>query len=252
MNIEEYANYPLFNGIKILNDKMIKEDLPKIELNVIGGFALMFHNLRSKEGLTDIDYIGPNLNSSLKKIIDQMSKDYELPHDWINNDCLLPGTTLEDLEYTTGKLHFSEAFDLERIKVNILSTEDLLKMKIISIDTQLCSINTKEIMEFTRYKDFADISKLMTATNTSIEDIKKNPDVYKIVDTHTPHIIETYIDKGIKEVRNEIQKCLYQSYKTFEEDREKFKNTVYKRPPIVQEMLQKAINRAKEEDYPQL
>ena len=66
-----------------------------------------------------------------------------------------------------------ENFNLDKIKINVLDTKDLLRLKIISVDTQLCSVNTREIMEFTRYKDFADIKILMEATNTTIEDIKK-------------------------------------------------------------------------------
>ncbi len=49
MRIENYKQYPLFAAICELNEKLSEENIEPITLNVVGGFALMVHNIRKKE-----------------------------------------------------------------------------------------------------------------------------------------------------------------------------------------------------------
>jgi hypothetical protein len=106
---------------------------------------------------------------------------------------MLTGTSLEDLEFSTGKLHFTPAFELECINVNILDQKDLLRMKIISIDTSTTAVELGG--DFTRMKDFPDILKLMEMTNTTYEDIETDPELFGGDDFQQPSLIgENTID----------------------------------------------------------
>lgn len=46
LNIDDYTDYPLYKGIKELNRLMEENNITPLELNVVGGFALMVHGLR--------------------------------------------------------------------------------------------------------------------------------------------------------------------------------------------------------------
>ncbi|MBP3278306.1 MAG: hypothetical protein J6M44_05055 [Butyrivibrio sp.] len=106
LDINDYKDAPLFGALIELNERLKEEGISGIELNVVGGFAMMTHDLRSKDGITDVDYIGPDLPKRVSEIADEIGFKYNLGRHWINNDVLMAGATLEDLEFTTGKLHF--------------------------------------------------------------------------------------------------------------------------------------------------
>ena len=161
----------------------------KIKLNVIGGFALLLNNVRKNmTEYTDIDYIGGELPEKLGKIIKDVGIKHGLDVNWINNDSLLEGSSLEDLEITTGKLNFLPKIDLNCFEVHSLCNEDLLRLKMMSIDTTYMILEAGE--NFTRKKDFSDVKLLMEELNIDVPALKKmtsdyvlEPAVYDIVDT---------------------------------------------------------------------
>lgn len=211
MNIYDYEQYPIYKSLIELNEELKKVDIEPITLNVIGGFAMMVNNARSKDGITDIDYIGPQLSEDIVKIAEKIGKTNGMVSHWINNDTMISGTTLEDFEKATGKLHFFDAFELEKIHINVINTEDLLRLKVIAIDTALSAVNDGN-SDFTRMKDFRDISVLMEKLNFTPQDLADKFDDY-IVNIKTIPVIEIYEREGekavnqfIKDLRFEIEK----------------------------------------------
>lgn len=120
---------------------------------------------------TDIDYIGKDLPTEIKEIIDQIGMEYGLGRGWINNDCLMSGNDLEGLEFSTGKLEFIHKFDLKVISINALSKECLLRMKVIAIDTSYSGLEFGG--DFSRIKDFPDIKLLADSCKFSCNDVIK-------------------------------------------------------------------------------
>lgn len=172
LDINEYKDAPLFAGIIELNERLQEKHITGIELNVIGGFAMMVHGYRDAyDGATDIDYVGPEIAKKISDIAEDIGEKLGLLPRWINNDNFMTGLTLEDYEFATGKLHFQEAFDLENIKVNILESRDLLKLKVIALDN--CISCVEESDKTFRYKDFDDIVALKKALNVTNIDIKE-------------------------------------------------------------------------------
>ena len=107
----------------------------KIKLSIIGGFALMLNGIRKDmTEYTDIDYVGGELPEKLKKIIKSVGIKYGLDAEWINNDALLEGSSLEDLEITTGKLNFTPTkVELNCFEVHSLCNQDLIRLKMMAI-----------------------------------------------------------------------------------------------------------------------
>lgn len=240
MNIYDYKDSPLFKSMIELNEALIKADTEPITLNVVGGFALMIHDMRNKSEFTDIDYVGESLPEQVDKISQKIGVQNGLERHWINNDIMLIGSSLNEFELATGKLHFSKAFELEKIQINVLDTQDLLRLKVIAIDTALSAVDNGG--DFTRMKDFRDIIKLSEKLSIPIDSFNER---FKdnIVNVGTVAAIQTYKEHGPQAV-NEMVRSL--QYKLLEENQNTVKGT-YKRTSYIDNILNKAIVRANEE-----
>lgn len=169
-----YKEKIVYKALEELDDILYRKGIAPFELNVIGGFALTVEQIRMTD-YTDIDYVGKDLPDEIKMVIDDVGMRYGLGRGWINNDCLLSGASLEDLEFVTGKLKFIHKFNLKVISINALDKECILRMKLIAIDTSYSGMG--EGGDFSRIKDFPDIPLLLDACNFSYNDmVKRNYD----------------------------------------------------------------------------
>lgn len=150
---------PMGAALLELAEEMEKQDMPPVTLQVIGGFALMLRGVRPLTGVTDIDYVGPDLQESVQVLIEQVGRKHQMETGWINNDGMLLGGAVEDFELSTGKLHFDPAATIGRIQINVLAEKDLLRLKVIALDTALTELSA--VGTFARTKDFSDVHALM-------------------------------------------------------------------------------------------
>ena len=199
---KSFAESNMGKAIIELNEIMIKQNMRPVELNVIGGFAMMMHGTRDITDHTDIDYIGKSMSKTFDKIADKIGIKYGLGTGWINNDVMLSGISIEDFEFATGKLHFEPSIQTEKIKINILTEPDLLRMKMISVDTALTAIDDGG--DFSRMKDIPDILKLMERTGMSYNDMLNEFGTY-IKNPRTIKTIQMYKDNGTADTYDFIQ-----------------------------------------------
>lgn len=234
----ENFNGPMFEALEELDKRLLENHYSPITLKCAGGFALMVNNVRPQNGITDIDYVGPELSREVKSISEEVGKEFGMPEKWINNDLLLTGTSLEDLEYSTGILHFNPVkTNLKNIRLEVLSPEDLLRMKIIAIDTNFVAIDYGG--DFTRLKDFADIINLMELLKYDIKDLRLNYEDY-LLGSQTLTAVKVYKeygDEGIKEMVKKIQL----NHLKLSEEKKKTKEE-YKRSEVIDKMLNKAMD----------
>lgn len=175
-------NSPLMNAMLEFDKALKEKGIPSFDLNVVGGFALIVKGLRQNvDQVTDVDYIGPSLNSELKGIADSIGIKYGIGKGWINNDLMLTGTTLEDIEYATGPLHFSDELSLSVIRLKFLDERDLLRMKLISLDTSLMAIEFGG--DFTRMKDFEDLIRIKNHLNYDYIRMEEEAEGYLMSDS---------------------------------------------------------------------
>lgn len=161
-SLELSASPVLLRALREL-DFRLRTKVRPFELKVVGGGAMLLGGISQYHNqYTDIDYIGENLENFVEqdaiRIIQEVGLEFNLGKHWINNDVILPGTDLEDIEYTTGELHFEIVEEMEVITVYALVPTDILRMKAIAVDTQLSVIGSTG--EFTRKKDWADIREI--------------------------------------------------------------------------------------------
>lgn len=157
----------MYEALSDLAKKMDEKHLPPAELNVIGGFALMLHGVRPTDGITDIDYVGNGLSDELNALIEETGLKHGMEPGWINKDGMASGIGMSDFELSTGELHFTHAVDIGGIHINILEEKDLLRLKVIAVDTAMTELEATG--KFARVKDFHDIHDLMERLDMSPE-----------------------------------------------------------------------------------
>ena len=66
-----------------LLDSLVNEP---VDLNVVGGFALMVHGLRSSGVTADIGTASPSFSREVEYAVEEVAERLNLPPDWLNND----------------------------------------------------------------------------------------------------------------------------------------------------------------------
>ncbi len=185
---------PMYEALVDLAEKMNKENVPPVELNVIGGFALMLHGVRPADGVTDIDYVGTDLPKTLNSLIEETGRAHKMEPGWINKDGMSQGISMEDFELSTGELHFVPALTVGNITINVLEEKDLLRLKVIAVDTAMTELEATG--EFARMKDFHDIHLLMDKLKMSPEDAIREYSDYMICYPDTGDLIHAIARGG--------------------------------------------------------
>lgn len=213
-SMERLANNPLIKTIFEMNKELEILNTSRIEVNIISGFALLV-------SILDKDVNIPQYLSDLKEISIKVADKFSEPGDWFNIDLLLTGTTLDELEYTTGYLSFRQAFELSKIRVNVIETKDLLRLKLSLLDKALAELEFEG--SFNSYKDLdeiiAIIDKFGYNKNTLNEEFGKDIFNENLID-----VIYLYKEKGreaFEEELNQIQEENYHSQIVFENEVDK-------------------------------
>lgn len=198
----ELLDIKLVQILKQLDEELVRMDAKPIELNVVGGFALIMRGIREdKDALTDIDYVGPALEKDVQEVSDRIGEENNVGAKWINNDVIFVDS-LDELELSTGRLHFEEMLKLDKITINVLDEKDLLRLKVISVDTGVMARMSGD--DFTRFKDFEDIKLLMKDLNYTMFDLEMDTYEYVEEQDKTYKLIEDYIEKGRFETMKSI------------------------------------------------
>lgn len=194
VNKEQLQGTPMYEALVSLAEKMNRKGTPPVELNVIGGFALMLHGVRPMDGVTDIDFVGTDLSKDLGDLIEETGREHGMEPGWINKDGMAFGIAMDDFELSTGELHFSHAIDIGNISINILDEKDLLRLKVIAVDTAMTELEATG--EFARIKDFHDIHDLMEKLGMTPEDAIREYSDYMICYPDTGDLIHAIANDG--------------------------------------------------------
>lgn len=196
MTKERFIETPLGRALLELSEELNKwEGMPKdgLRLDVVGGFAMLVRGLRPADSITDIDFVGPDLANEVEQAADRIGIKHGLGRHWINNDVMLSDISVDDFESSTGKLNFEPMFEIGNIKIRALAEEDLLRMKLISVDTNAMAAEVGGT--FARFKDLPDVLSLMDETKTNVDGLLTKFGRY-VESEYTIQIIRAYADAG--------------------------------------------------------
>lgn len=220
MSLQESIDYSaspvLLKALEDLDYRLTGKVKP-FDLYVVGGGAMILEEVTTNHNqYTDIDYIGEDLEDLVDfnalKTIREVGLEYNLGKNWINNDVVMSGfSSLEDIEFATGELHFKKILEMNVITVYCLIPKDILRMKVIAVDTQLSVINVTR--EYNRTKDWFDIRELVEYLGFSGEDV--------ILDSHdlicfslTEKVIKKLCSTPNNEAGNdEVKQLILSKYK---------------------------------------
>ena len=242
IDIENFKTTPMGMAVAELSTRLQEKDLPPVSLNVIGGFAMMMRDLRDPYGFTDIDYVGSAFSKEFNDLAEEIGQKYNLGSGWINNDAMLSGISVEDFEFVTGELHFEPAFTIGGITINVLEEPDLLRMKLISLDTSLTAV--EQGGDFTRMKDFPDVQILMDRQGITPGQLDEEYGEHFIYD-HTAEIIQTYYDEGEEGVLQRVKSLQLLSSIELMRERE-YRLEPERRSPYMQDLLDNMLALAEE------
>lgn len=237
---ENFQDTPMGRALEDLAKRMDEEDLPPVTINAVGGFALLLHGVRSRTCVTDIDYVGRPFSDKFNRIADEIGLAHQMGKGWINNDVMMAGISTKSFEFSTGELHFHEAFSVGNIKINVLDEKDLLRMKLIAVDTSVSG--TDNGGEFTRVKDLPDVKALMDRQGV------KSGDLYakygEWIQPSTQRVIQSYESGGEEAVYQEIDRRGKQYRDALRKQRETRADTPYRPNPYLAQFIRTAQARA--------
>lgn len=112
----------------------------RIEIRAIGGFALIWHGLRSGGVTGDIDTVTPTYPRKARRAIDTVARELALPPDWINNDAVLSfdgETTWDDVDAFDALLdaRYDKAeVGLDKVSLFVADLPTLAKAKAFAVE----------------------------------------------------------------------------------------------------------------------
>lgn len=156
-------------ALKVLDGKLADTGT-SIEIKAIGGFALLYHDIRKYGYTVDIDTVTHDYDKDVLETIEGVAKDLELPPDWLNNYNVFEN----DPDLVEMMLH-AEWREDERIELNNI------KLYVATLDTLFMSkaIASEDAHETKRMQDIPDLSDLIKVMGiTSIDQVDKRfPDI---------------------------------------------------------------------------
>lgn len=198
---EEFEKMPMGQALIDLGHEMKAKNMDPVDIYVVGGFAMMMHGTRSPDCMTDIDYVGSDLPDAFTRMSDRIGLKHNLGKNWINNELMLTNSSMDEFELSIGKLHFDQTYTVDDIHLHILNEEDLLRMKVIALDTTLSGVQSGE--EFTRQRDFADITAMMEKQGKTCDDIASEFKDY-IINPEIIPFLKEYQEDGLERVEKSL------------------------------------------------
>lgn len=115
-------------ALNILNEKLagIGET---IEVRAIGGYAMLYNDLREGGYTIDVDTATKDYPEEVKKLIIEVSDEEGLEDDWLNNDVY----SLEEVMGIYDEIEWIEDSSYSNIRLFVASDESMLKLKIRAV-----------------------------------------------------------------------------------------------------------------------
>ena len=170
-----------YNALKTLDKKLeyCKDQKKSMNIKAIGGFALLFHNIRKNGYTADIDTVTIDYNENIINLIEETAKEYDFPLDWINNYNVLEND-IKTIEEMIDPIWEREDIGLKNINLWIGDIETLMNSKIIAVeDTEISG----------RVQDLPDLIDILK--HLKIDSVKKLNSKYPGILIKHPSIFKT-------------------------------------------------------------
>lgn len=112
----------------------------RVTIHAVGGFAMLWHGLRTTGVTGDIDSITPDYDFTVSQHVAEVAKMFDLEPDWLNNDAVFTMddyVTEEDVECFDAMLeaHYDKIdFGLKLIDISVADLDTLAKSKAYAVN----------------------------------------------------------------------------------------------------------------------
>lgn len=118
-------------------------NLPEpVRVNAVGGFALLFHELRDDGYTVDIDTVTPDYPPEVRQAINRVAEDLELEQDWINNE--VAGSDPEHVANMLDAVYLRQDFGLKNVELHIASIPTLTRAKAYAVSDSHLSNRSRD------------------------------------------------------------------------------------------------------------
>jgi hypothetical protein len=150
----------LLQALSVLDEKLCEAGSEPIEIRIVGGFALILHNVRENGFTQDIDSMTRDFEPKVKALIAQTGKELGIKLGWLNADMVLDDP--EIIELIVGETNFEEYGSYEVLIVKVADLPTLLRLKIIAAGDNLL---VQDNIEYERHaKDLKNLISVMGIT----------------------------------------------------------------------------------------
>jgi hypothetical protein len=162
-------------ALQLLDSKLKKlhennSGLP-IAINAIGGFALMYHNVRVSALTFDIDTITMNYSSDVENAIKEVSVELNIADDWLNNYNVLEND-IKTIEAMLRPRWEKSNWEFEKIELSVADLEALLRSKLMAAEDDRLT---------DRMQDYPDLLAICVALGCdSIDEVVEQCEVMSI------------------------------------------------------------------------
>lgn len=156
-------------------DSILQTD---IEIRAVGGFALAWHEVRTRGLTADIDTITDDYPKEVSDAIAKVAADNDLDPWWINNDA-----AADDAEFLIESLGLtweSVDLDLKHISLYVADLDSLLTLKLAAVEDSALSGRTRDLDDTIR------ILKALGYTKESFKEkfaylIEDKPNAFRMI-----------------------------------------------------------------------
>ena len=127
---EQSSKQLLLKALETLDGRLASAGCDPIEIRIVGGFALILHDIRETGFTEDIDSMTRDFDPNVKQMIAQIGKDMGLKLGWLNADMVLDDP--EIISMIIGETHFDDYGKYQVLKVKLADMTTLLKLKIVA------------------------------------------------------------------------------------------------------------------------
>jgi len=127
---EQSSKELLLKALETLDDKLASAGCDPVEIRIVGGFALILHDIRETGFTEDIDSMTRDFEPNVKQMIAQIGKDMGLKLGWLNADMVLDDP--EIISMIIGETNFDDYGKYQVLKVKLADMTTLLKLKIVA------------------------------------------------------------------------------------------------------------------------
>lgn len=127
---EQESKELLLRALNTLDQKLLALGSDPIELRIVGGFALILHDLRETGFTQDIDSMTRDFEPNVKKLIAETGKELGLKLGWLNADMVLDDP--EIVSAIIGETNFEDYGNYQVLRVKVADLPTLLKLKIVA------------------------------------------------------------------------------------------------------------------------